>query len=226
MNSDLIRLLDEAVPEPPRLLNARSVVIAATRRHRIRVSGLVIAVAAIGVIAVTASPAALGRNGQAATMRVTQVPLTISALDHQTSLSASAIKLLSEVTLVHPGRGSLVATKGAEAIYVTEATGGQLCTVVDEGDGASFGGCGLRANLLTTGLISSSVPSHPTADFAGAHVVVTVPDGYRTATIGTTTVQVTNNVAALDGPFSVKTLVIAGPKVPSVIFDLATYLHT
>src|SRR6185437_5500729 len=79
VNSDLIRLLDEAVPEPPRLLNARSVVIAATRRHRIRVSGLVIAVAAIGVIAVTASPAALGRNGQAATMRVTQVPLTISA---------------------------------------------------------------------------------------------------------------------------------------------------
>jgi hypothetical protein len=126
---------------------------------------------------------------------------------------------------VHPGRGSRVATLGTDTIYLTEATGSQVCTVVDEGNGAGFGGCGLRADLLTTGVILSNVPSYPTVDFAGVHVVVTMPDGYQTATIGTTTVKVTNNVAVLSGPFSAETVNIAGPKLPSVSFDLTTYLH-
>jgi hypothetical protein len=74
-------------------------------------------------------------------------------------------------------------------------------------------------------VISSTVPSYPPYNDGRTQVSIVVPDGYRTATLGDKTVQVSRNVALLSGPFSARTLTIAGPSVRSVTFNLATYLH-
>lgn len=229
MNSDVLsRLLEDAVPEPPRFLDSETVLVAARRRHRNRTSRLAVAALAFAIVAIAGTMTATHRAQRATAVRVDQVPLTISALDHQTKLSAEANKLLTgsgmaPVQLVHPGRGALVATHGTDTIYLTQATGDRLCVIDDDGHSAGWDFCEARSDLLTTGLIGTSVPDPSTPNFADSTVIAVVPDGYRTATIGTTTVRLTNNVAILEGPFTGKTLTIAGPKLPTATFNLTNY---
>jgi hypothetical protein len=225
MNHDLMRVLEVAVPEPPRALDPGTVLHAARRRRRIRASLTVVAAAALVGLAVTGSLITGGPWVHRSTVQVADPPLTISALAQRTPIGATVAKALPGIDLAHPGQGTLVATVGPEKVYLLEATDGSLCTVVDEGFGSSWGGCGPRSELLTTGVISSTVPSYPPYNDGRTKVIVVVPDGYRTATLGNKTVQVSRNVALLSGPFSVRSLTIDGPSVRAVTFNLATYLH-
>jgi hypothetical protein len=226
MNRDLVRLLEDAVPEPPKALDPETVLHAARHRRRIRTSLTVMVAAAVVGLAVTASLIAVDRADHRSTIQVADPALTISALAQRTPIGASVANALPGVDLAHPGQGTLVATVGPEKVYLLEATDGSLCTVVDKGFGSSWGGCGPRSELLTTGVISSTVPSYPPYNDGRTQVIIVVPDGYRTATLGNKTVQVSHNVALLSGPFSARSLTIAGPSVRAVTFHLATYLPT
>lgn len=226
MNRDLVRLLDDAVPEPPHALDSGTVLSAARRRRRVRASFTALVTAAVAGLAVAGSLVVVDRGDHRSTLQVANPPLTISALAHRAPLGATVARALHGIHLAHRGQGTLVATDGPEKVYLLEAADGSLCTVVDEGNGSSWSGCGLRSELLTTGVISSTVPSDPPYNDERTQVIIVVPDGYRTATVGNKTVQVSHNAALLTGPFSARSLTIAGPSLRAVTFDLTTFLQT
>jgi hypothetical protein len=216
---------DDAVPEPPHPLDP-VVLSAARHRRRVRWSWTALAAAAVGGLAVASSIISVHPGDHRHALGVADGPLAVSSLAHRTALGATANSALPGIHLAHPGQGSLIATVGPEKVYLVETTDGSLCTVVDDGPGSAVfrRGCGPRSGLLTTGVISSTVPNSPPHNDERTSVVIVLPDGYRSATLDNKTVLVSNNAALLMRPFSARSVTITGPSKPAITFNLNRYL--
>lgn len=137
-----------------------------------------------------------------------EVPLHVSALARRVRLTEAAAGAMSLTDLLHPGEGSLVATRGSERIYLTETVGDRLCIVqVDESTGGAGTNCQPRSNLLTTGIV---LVSHPLVDSGPTSLVVVVPDGYTRAVSGDSRAAVASNVAVLELTSPQETLTVSG----------------
>lgn len=213
MNTELGELLNRAVPDPPRLLDADLVLRLARRRGRRRVA---MGLAALAVVAVAGPVAAV--HLQPAPEDVADVPLRLSALDRRQPIGEAAARVLVGETLVHPGQASLAGEGGRWRVLLAETVDRKVCVVVESrGDGA--GGCQPWSDLLTTGVILATILSGNDAD--PWLIVVAVPDGYTRAAIGATTASVSNNVGLLEGRFTKDDeLVIWGRGLPTVAFPL------
>jgi hypothetical protein len=216
VNTELGLLLERAVPEPPRLLDADVILRSARRRVRHRVAtGL----AALAVAAVVGPMTAV--RLQPDPVDVTDVPLHLSALDRRQPIGEVAAHLLVGQRLVHPGQASLTREVDRWQILLAETVDGEICVVAvreSQGDGAG-GDCQPRPDLLTTGVMFATTVSGDHAD--PALIIVVVPDGYTRAAIGATADRVSNNVGLLRGVFSPEDeLVISGPDLPTVAFPL------
>jgi len=222
MNPDLGDLLEAAVPEPRRRLDAEQVLGAARHRRRVRAgwgAGGTAAVVAVVVAAVASTTGSWLADGGAGPAGTGEVPLVLSALRDRQPLNANLLGALDTTDLAHPGEGALVArvgrdgpTVGEADVWLVEASGDQLCLVLEGGGGGVGYGCSPRSDLLDPGVLTVFSEHEPPL------LVVVAPDGYTTATLDGATAPVTDNVAVL--PVSAdRDVVLTGPDVPEVALD-------
>jgi hypothetical protein len=219
MSRHLGELLKGAVPEPARVLNADELMRTARSRNAPpRWAGPVVATVFLVAAVAIAVPQVVARWGHvASTPGVADVPLRLSALDRRVPLGPVAVGAMDRTALAHPGEGSLVATLGQEQVYLIEAVGDQLCLLeVNESYGSAGSGCFPRSDLLTTGIVLSTLAP----DSSTMLLAVAVPDGYTVATSGGRSAVVVSNVAVLDLVSSQTKLTVSGSAMPSVTFDL------
>ena len=232
MNPDLADLLERAVPEPVRHLDAEQVLRAARHRRRVRAgwaaggaaAGVAVVVAAVVVAAVASTTGSWLADGEAGPAGPDEVPLVVSALDDRQPLNANLLGALDTTDLAHPGEGALVARVGRDGttvdqadVWLVEATGDQLCLVIEDGYGGVGYGCSARSDLLDLGVLTVVSEHEPPL------LVVVAPDGYTTATLDGEAAPVTDNVAVL--PVSAeRDVVLSGPDVPGVTLDPALVL--
>lgn len=124
---------------------------------------------------------------------------------------------MDSTPLVHPGEGSLVASRGSERIYLLEALDGQLCVlVVNEGSGGAGHQCQPRSDLLTVGVTSA----YRFAASGATTLVAVAPDGYTEAAAGEARARVNSNVAVMDLHAPQDVVTISGPGMPDLTAEL------
>jgi hypothetical protein len=222
MSPDLRTLLQDAVPEPDRLLDPADVLHRARRRHRTRTATLLaVAVLVVGI----AGGLLPGPWRHRALLDPAAVPLTVSALADRQPLPPGAAEALASERPAHPGEAALVGTIGPNKVWLADTTDDRLCLVIAREEYGQAGhGCQPRAVLLRSGLAMVHVPD----DLSGpVWIVVVAPDGYTTASASGVRAPFRENTAILafdQEPSASGAVTISGPDVPDVSFALESIL--
>jgi hypothetical protein len=222
MTSDLTRLLQETVPEPPRLLDPGAVLHRARRRRRVRATAL-LAAAAVLLVGVAAGALQGPWRHRAIPLAPTAVPLTVSALAHLQPLSPESAEALDgEGPLAHPGQATLVGTLDRSKVWLAATADDQLCLLVAHDEyGQQLTGCAARKELLRSGLLLAYLPGEDPA--ALTHILVVAPDGYTAARGPGAEAAFTENTAVLTfarRPPPDTDITISGAGLPDVTFPL------
>lgn len=223
--NDLGRLLDQAVPEPPRQLDPVDVLEEARRRRRAMVARSSLAAAGLaavlGLSLLLARPAADRSDLDRSDLDPAGVPPRLSALDRRVQLSDEVRGAVEVQPLRHPGEASLVATIDTYDVYLAERRDGDLCLVAEH-EGSAGSSCVSKTDLLRREGLTLVVQEW---EGRPATLVVAVPDGYGRAELGTATARVVDNVAALPVDLSGSTLTLSGAEVPEVRLDMSFQLE-
>jgi hypothetical protein len=214
VNLRLTELMQRVVSEPERPLDPDRLARAARRRHRLRTAGPITVVVAAALAApyvvaqVADRPPAVSDRHAAP---------HLSALDTRVHLGRTGMGAMDATPLVHPGEGSLVASRGPERIYLLEASGGQLCVlVVDERTGGAGHQCQPRSDLVTVGVTFT----YRFAATGATTLVAVAPDGYTDAAAGDARARVTSNVAVMNLHAPQDVVTISGPGMPDITSEL------
>lgn len=219
--NDLGRLLDQAVPEPPRHLDPTAVLDAARRRRRTRASWTGVAAAGLAVATLVTSLLLTRPDADRSSLDPADVPLRLSALDRRVPLDDDVRGAVEVLPLRHPGEASLVATVDRYEVYLFEMANGDLCLVAER-EGSAGSNCVPKADLLGKEGLTLVVQEW---DGRPATLVVAAPDGYDRAELGNVTARVVNNVAALPVGVSARTVTLSGAGAPEVSLDVSSTLR-
>ena len=219
-NNALHDLLHRGAPQPPRLLDPDRVLAAARRRVAVRHTTVAVA-AATALIVLTPAvaarldmPQALAPAGQ-----VEEVPLVVSALDELVELDEVQSYFTAHPDAATPGRAARVHLREEYPryeVFLSETTDDRICLASVWVRSGGANGCFPREDLLGEGVILATITPDEVY-----RLEVVLPDGYDTASTGSTTVAVENNVAVMafeDRPAG--ELVASGPGRPTVSFDI------
>lgn len=220
MSHDLAELLEAATPEPQRLLNPEELLRAARRRVTVRRragAGLGAAVVAGAVTATLLVPS--GGNQSSGATGGTDTPV-VSALQKTSPLPATVTRALAQSPYISTGRGTLTRQiGGGEQVYLVPVNDGELICIVDVvGAKENSLTCAPRSGLLSTGVYLTTQLN----ETSPAQALIVAPDGYTTATSGTTTASVADNLAVLR-PLSSETVTLTGPHRPSVTLHVGPF---
>jgi hypothetical protein len=216
VSHDLAVLLEAAVPEPQRLLNPDELLRSA--RRRVTVRRRVGAALGVSVLAGAATAAVLipSDGHQSAGTGGAIITPAVSALENSVPLPATVTRALARTKFTSAGRGALVRQGGGEQVYLAPVNNGELICIVDLVDANDHSmTCAPRSALLSTGVYLATQLN----DTSPAQAMIVVPDGYTTATSGTTTAAVAANLAVLR-PVTSGTVTLSGPHRPSVTLHL------
>ena len=219
MTPALHTLLQDAVPEPPRLLDPDTVLHRARRRRLSRT----VALLAAAVLVLGAAGAALvpGPWRHRAVVDPAAVPLTVSALAGRQPVPPGVADVLAPERPAHPGEAALVGTIGPDKVWLADTADDALCLVVAREEYGRAGyGCQPRRELLRAGLVMAHWPEDPSGP---VRVVVVAPDGYATASADGVRAAFRENIAILafdHRPAPSSGLTISGPDLPDVAFPL------
>ena len=220
MTRDLTALLESATPEPQRLLNPEELLRAA--RHRVTVrrragGGLGAALVAVAATAALLFPS--GGHQSPGAIGGIATP-AVSALETTSPLPAAVTRALAQAPYISTGRGTLVhQLSGGEQVYLVPVNAGQLICIVDlVGAKENSMTCAPRSGLLSSGVYLTTQLN----ETSPAQALIVAPDGYTTATAGTTTVTVADNLAVLR-PLTSGTVILSGPRRPSVTLHVGPF---
>jgi hypothetical protein len=219
--NDLGRLLDQAVPEPPRHLDATAVLDAARRRRRTRASWAGVAAAGLVVATLVTSFLLTRPEVDRSSLDPADVPLRLSALDRRVPLSDGVRGAVEVLPVLHPGEASLAATVDRHQVYLFERADGDLCLLAEH-EGSAESSCVSKIDLLGREGLTLVVQEW---DGRPATLVVAMPDGYDRAELGSVTARAVNNVAALPVGVSASTVTLSGAGVPEVSLDVRSNLR-
>lgn len=223
--TDLSDLLERAVAEPPRRLDADRVIRRARRRQRVRRSAVVTAAAAALVVLVPATAQRIGTSDVLVATRTDEVPRVVSALDDAPTDGTDPFA--ADRTFGAPAEGVLVhreteyphrqvwLLEGPLPEEVDQRPDDSICVVTNAGGGGGSS-CFGRDALLTERSVLASQDQWDTYE-----MVVVLPDGYTRLTSPIGTVDVRDNTAVvLSDVLAPGEVVVSGPTVPSVTWDM------
>jgi len=190
--------LKQDVPEPPRTVDPDAIISRHRQRRQSRRTAAIVGSLAVAAIA---APTALLRAdlGWQEASPASGATVQVSALEQ-----TEPIPVEWSEGLGLPTEASRVATMSGDAAAYLWADGDLLCLAhlfgVSNGGVPGGGvplapeGCTAADALLTEGLVSVADGSGESSA-TDRHLVVIVPDGYTTVTLGTLTAPVTRNAA-------------------------------
>lgn len=188
------------------MLEVEGMKVRLSRRHAALVAGIAFGLAAIGSVSATAFN------------DTDQVSATTSPKEYQ---DAPIVQFDDEFGASADLRLALVAASGARVFVGQAKTPGDYCLVYEDGNGTSMGTCGPNGGTPAgRGLVLKTLDTVSNRYV----IVVVVPDGFDTASIGGRKVLISNNVFVVDEDLATNALDISGPAGQSTL-NLAEFVE-